>query len=102
MGYYEFHVNGEVVSDRKLDPAPTDISKTVLYTAYDVKDRLRSGLNVLGFVLGTGFAGLPKILLQMNIRYEDGTGEEVYSTYGESWVVSRGPITYNALYDGED
>lgn len=101
-GYYEFHLNGKVYRDKLLDPAPTDISRTVLYSVYDVTEDLRRGKNVVGFVLGTGFAGLPKILLQMNIDYSDGSRQEVFSTYGESWCVSRGPIVYNALYDGED
>ena len=101
-GYYEFHLNGKVIGEKVLDPASTDTSKTVLYSVYDVTQELRSGKNVMGFVLGTGFAGFPRILFQMNIEYADGSVQEVFSTYGESWVVSRGPIVYNALYDGED
>lgn len=101
VGYYEFHLNGKIIGGKKLDPATTDTSKTVLYSAYDITGDLRRGDNVLGFVLGTGFGGLPKILLQVNILYADGTKEEIFSTYGESWCVSRGPILYNALYDGE-
>ena len=36
VGYYEFHLNGQIIGEKKLDPAPTDCSKTVLYTAYAV------------------------------------------------------------------
>lgn len=102
VGYYEFHLNGSIVGDKKLDPAPTDYSKTVLYTVYDITSAVRRGGNALGFILGTGFAGQPKILLQMNIEYVDGERQEIYTEYGTSWCVARGPITYNALYDGED
>lgn len=103
MGYYEFHINGSVIGEKKLDPAPTDYSKTVLYSVYDITENLHAGGgNALGVVLGTGFAGLPKILLQINIDYADGSRQEVYTQYGTSWCVARGPITYNALFDGED
>ncbi|MDO5540287.1 MAG: family 78 glycoside hydrolase catalytic domain [Eubacteriales bacterium] len=102
VGYYEFHLNGRIIGEKKLDPAPTDYSKTVLYTAYDITSDICKGGNALGFMLGTGFAGLPKILLQINIDYADGERQEVYTEYGTSWCVARGPITYNALYDGED
>lgn len=102
VGYYEFHLNGQIIGEKKLDPAPTDCSKTVLYTAYDITADVRNGGNALGFILGTGFAGLPKILLQLNIDYADGERQEIYTEYGTSWCVARGPITYNALYDGED
>lgn len=101
-GYYEFHINGQVIGDKKLDPAPTDYSKTVLYTAYDITQNLRTGGNALGVMLGTGFAGHPRILLQINMTYEDGSRQEVYTEYGTSWCVARGPITYNALFDGEN
>lgn len=102
VGYYEFHLNGRIIGEKKLDPATTDTGKTVLYSVYDITSDMRSGANALGFMLGTGFAGLPKILLQLNIDYADGERQEVYTEYGESWCVAKGPVTYNALYDGED
>lgn len=102
VGYYEFHLNGKIIGEKKLDPATTDTGKTVLYSVYDITSDVRNGANAIGFMLGTGFAGLPKILLQMNIDYADGERQQVYTKYGESWCVAKGPITYNALYDGED
>lgn len=102
MGYYEFHLNGYIVGDKKLDPAPTDYSKTILYSVYDITSILKNGGNALGVILGTGFAGHPRILLQINIDYQDGSRQEVFTEYGTSWCVARGPITYNALFDGED
>ena len=55
-----------------------------------------------GFVLGSGFAGFPRILVQINIEFADGHVQQEYTTYGESWVVARGPVTCNSIYDGED
>ena len=101
-GYYEFHMNGGKVGTKILDPAPTDYSKTLLYSTYDITENIRKGGNVVGFVLGTGWAGLPKVLLQLNIEYEDGTIQEEFTDWGIGWCVARGPIVYNSLYDGED
>lgn len=101
-GYYEFHLNGNRIGNKILDPAPTDYSKTVLYSVYDVSDLVRSDENVVGFVLGTGWAGLPKVLLQLNIEYEDGSVQEECTDWGNDWSVCRGPIVYNSIYDGED
>lgn len=101
-GYYELRLNGGKVGDKLLDPGPTDTSKTVLYSAYDVLKTLREGPNVVGIQLGTGWAGAPKALLQLNVRFEDGTSQEVVTDWGIGWCVAAGPITMNSIYDGED
>lgn len=102
VGYYEFHMNGNKIGDKLLDPGATDISKTVFYSAYDVTALLKTGLNVVGIVLGTGWAGQPKAILQLNIEYADGTIQRVVTDWGIGWYVSKGPILYNSIYDGED
>lgn len=78
-GYYEFYLNGRRIGTKVLDPASTDYSKTVLYSAYDVTEEIRADENTVGFMLGTGWAGLPKILLQLNIEYSDGSVQEEYT-----------------------
>ena len=102
LGYYELRLNGSKVGDKLLDPGATDYSKTVLYSAYDVTDALRAGLNTVGIILGTGWAGTPKALFQMNIEFTGGTTQEVFTDWGIGWCVARGPIVYNSIYDGED
>lgn len=102
LGYYELHLNGGKVGDKQLDPGATDYSKTILYSAYDVTDRLHTGLNTIGIILGTGWSGTPKALLQLNIELEDGSVKEVFTDWGIGWCVAKGPIVYNSIYDGED
>lgn len=102
VGYCELRLNGGKVGDKLLDPGATDTSKTVFYSAYDVTKLLRTGLNAVGIVLGTGWAGQPKAILQLNIEYADGTVQRVVTDWGIGWYVSRGPIVYNSIYDGED
>ena len=41
LGYYELRINGHKVGDHVLDPAWTTYDKRVLYTVYDVTERLR-------------------------------------------------------------
>ena len=102
LGYYELSLNGIKAGDRMLDPSPTDIGKTILYSAYDVLPSLRQGVNVIGIHLGTGWPGTPKALFQLYIRLEDGSEMEVFTDWGIDWMVAAGPITYNSIYDGED
>jgi alpha-L-rhamnosidase len=102
LGYYELRLNGSRVGDKLLDPNPADYSKTILYSAYDITEKLTPGLNTVGIILGTGWAGTPKALLQINIEFADGAKKEVCTDWGIGWCVARGPITYNSIYDGED
>lgn len=102
IGYYELRMNGSKVGDKLLDPGATDYSKTLLYSTYDVTDRLKIGLNTVGIILGTGWAGTPRALLQLNIEFADGTMQEVYTDWGIGWCIAKGPIVYNSIYDGED
>jgi len=55
LGYYELRINGHKVGDRVLDPAWTTYDKRVLYTVYDITDRLRPGDNAVGVMLGEGW-----------------------------------------------
>lgn len=103
LGYYELRLNGEKVGDHILDPGATDYSKRVLYFTYDITSMLKSGRNVVGVVLGNGWYGVPKALLQMNIEFEDGAREEVFTRWdwGEGWHISQGPIVKNSIFEGE-
>lgn len=115
LAYYNLYLNGEKVGDRVLDPAFTDYNDRVMYVTYDVTERIRQGVNAIGVELGRGFYGMlspnvwnwhrapwhddPKLLLQLEIEYEDGTVERVVSD--ESWRATEGPTLYDSLYGGE-
>src|SRR5262249_40998282 len=86
-----------------------------LYVTFDVTERVQSGKNALGVVLGNGrfFAprgrttsnmpnyGYPKLLLNLHLDMADGTSREIVSD--ESWRLSTdGPILANNEYDGEE
>ncbi len=109
LGLYELRVNGEKVGDEYLTPGWTYYGKRVQYRTYDVTDRLRAGDNALGAVLGNGWWGStmagnwqdgpPCFLLQLVVRYGDGS-EEAFVT-DDSWRWSPSPISANSLYHGE-
>ncbi len=118
LGLSELYINGRKIRNRVLSPGLTEYPKRSLYVTYDVGEYLKKGSNAVGVILGNGryfsprlthmfdvrlpnpLYGLPKLLLQVEIDYEDGTQEVIVSD--ESWkVTSDGPITENNEYDGE-
>jgi len=118
LGYCELRLNGEAVSDQVLDPAWTSFEHRILYDCYDLTDRLAEGENVLGAMLGNGWfnplpmrmwgrinlrdhlpVGRPRLLVQLNIEYDDGSVQTVASD--GSWRVRPGPILRNSVYLGE-
>ena len=85
------------------------------YNTFDVTAYLQKGTNSIGVILGNGrfFAprlitpaltmnyGYPKMLLQTDIVYEDGTTSQVITD--ENWkLTTHGPIRANSEYDGEE
>ena len=113
LGLFELQVNGRKIGDHVLEPALTEYGKRVDYVTFDVTASLQRGANALGVLLGNGrfFAprlnartltfGYPKLLLQMEIEYDDGSMAEVLSD--EHWkLTTNGPIQANSEYDGEE
>ncbi len=116
LGLYELYLNGKKIGDQVLAPAPTDYRKSVLYNTYDVTENISKGKNVIAAVLGNGrfFTmrqaykpkkinnfGFPKLLLQLEIVYADGTVKTIVSD--DSWKLNAdGPIRTNNEYDGEE
>ncbi|MCJ7647403.1 MAG: glycoside hydrolase family 78 protein [Candidatus Lokiarchaeota archaeon] len=104
IGYYEFHLNGEKVGNKILDPAQTDYHELALYSTFDITDKIEDN-NAIGIILGNGRCielfkyDYPKLILQINLHYEDGSSENVLTD--ESWKVSSGPIQENGMYFGE-
>ena len=104
VGYYQLHINGKKIGDRILDPAQTDYNKLALYSTYDVSMFLQKD-NAIGVILGNGRCvelfgyDFPKLILQLNVHYIDGTSEIIFTD--NSWKISNGPIKENGLYFGE-
>jgi alpha-L-rhamnosidase len=112
-GLYELHLNGQRVGDQVFTPGWTSYNKRLQYQTYDVTRLLSKGGNVVGVVLGDGwyrgnigFSGQRNfygnrlaLLLQIQIKYEDGH-EEIVGT-DSTWKASTGPILLSEIYHGE-
>jgi alpha-L-rhamnosidase len=114
LGFFDLYLNGERVSGDVMDPALSDYAKADYFVTFDVTDQLRAGDNAMGVILGNGrfFApkllaphtttyGFPKLLLQLEIEYADGTKTAVVSD-GHWRLTTEGPIRANNEYDGEE
>jgi alpha-L-rhamnosidase len=104
LGCYELHLNGIKVGDHVLDPGFTNYGKRVLYATYNLRPFVRDGVNCFGIILGNGWYGAPKLLLQAEFEYEDGTCLRVctgHATTQAGWMVGTGPVLENNLYGGE-
>ncbi len=115
LGLSELYLNGKKVGDHVLSPAFAQYNKRDFYVTYDVTRQLRRGPNALGVILGNGrfYAdrsriytgtvnfGFPKLLLNLDIQYTDGSATQIVSD--DSWMLTtNGPILANNDYDGED
>lgn len=116
LGMYELYINGIRIGDQVLAPNPTDYRKTYFTNTHDVTAQIKSGNNAIATVLGNGryftmrqnykpkkhnTFGFPKLLLQLEIEYADGSKKTIISD--ESWKLNvDGPIRTNNEYDGEE
>ena len=111
LGLFELYLNGKKVGDDVLAPALSEYEKRAFYRTYDVTEQLGRGDNAVGVILGNGrffdtrsslrSYGYPKLRLQLNIEYADGTTGEVVSD-GTWKLTTAGPISANNEYDGEE
>jgi len=111
LGLFELYVNGQRIGDDQLAPALSQYDKRAFYVTLDATKQIQHGANAIGVILGNGrfFAprsgmqtfGDPKLLLQFNIEYTDGTTDQIVSD--EQWkLTTAGPIRANNEYDGEE
>lgn len=116
LGYCEAYVNGRRVGRDVLFPSYTVYEKTVEYTVKDVAAMLKKGRNVIGLMLGghwdldeklhakdvysqAFYRGQCMGICQLDLEMEDGSRTVVGSD--ASWQVSRSPITFSSVFDGE-
>lgn len=114
LGHFELSVNGKKVGDHFLDPGWTNYAKHAQYVTFDITDKLKPGVNVLGVMLGNGFYyipgqryrkmtgayGLPKLIAKTVIEYTDGSSDII--TSDGSWRTAPSPIIFSSIFGGED
>ncbi len=115
LGHYELSLNGNKSTDNLLSPGWSKYNRTCLYETLDITKLLEEGPNAVGLALGNGMYhterrnrfskfqgtfGPLRAYGQIELEYGDGTREFIPTDV--SWRVSRGPVTYNDVYGGED
>ncbi|MDA3924368.1 MAG: family 78 glycoside hydrolase catalytic domain [Kiritimatiellae bacterium] len=114
LGFYEASLNGRKIGCKVLDPIPTKYDKRVLYSTYDMTDMLKKGKNTLNVLLGHGWYDMrsvsvwnfdnapwrdfPRMIAQLEIKYEDGSRAYVFSD--QSWRQVKSPIGYDCIREG--
>jgi alpha-L-rhamnosidase len=112
LGVYECSLNGETTGDNVFTPGWTDYRKRIQYQVYDVAHLLHEGENVLGSILGdgwaVGFIGLgnrqfyadrPALLAQLEITLAD--GQQLTIVSDGSWKHQYGPVLESDMFMGE-
>lgn len=114
FGLYHLEMNGKKVGQELFAPYCNAYDAWVQYQTYDVTEYLVHGENVLGVLLGNGWAKGPfgtfgdmntpyvkdfMVLGELRITYTDGTTEVIGTD--ESWKCHRSHIIEDSIYDGE-
>ena len=115
VGYYEARINGRKVGRKVLDPTPTDYTKRIYYSTYDVADMIRAGENEICTLLGNGlynvqseaawnfnkapWRGPPRGIAALEMSFADGSTCRVVTD--SSWRVVASPVAFNDFREGE-
>ncbi|MFN2203479.1 MAG: glycoside hydrolase family 78 protein [Caldilineaceae bacterium] len=112
LGLYECSINGQVVGDEVFAPGWTDYRKRIQYMVYDVTELLASGENVIGAVLGDGWAAgyvgmitrqqyvqQPQFFAQLEVTLPNDNRITICSD--GDWMHQFGPLLENDLLMGE-
>jgi len=112
LGLYECSLNGRPVGEDVFTPGWTDYRKRTQYQVYDVASLLRQGENVIGAILGDGWAvghigwhhrqqyfDRPRLLAQLEITMVD--DHVITIATDRSWKYQFGPLLENDLIMGE-
>lgn len=98
IGYHELSINGRKVGKNVLDPATSDYSKRVYYSTFDVTDFVDKD-NVMLISVAPGWYGVPKLRLQLDLTFADGTTRRITSS--DIRRVTTGPTVRSGILDGE-
>ncbi len=112
LGLYQLFLNGQKVSADLFTPGWTSYKNRIQYQTYDVTAMIQPK-NSLGAIVGDGwyrgnigwgnqngyYGSKLALLAQLQLNYTDGTSETIGSD--ASWKVTRGPIIFSDIYNGE-
>lgn len=114
LGFYRLWINGQEITKGLLAPYISNPDHYCYYDTYDVRERLHTGENVIGILLGNGFMNpfggavwdfdkadwkdAPKAALELKVQGED---QELVIEADEAFKVHPSPIVFDELRMGE-
>lgn len=117
LGLYHLEVNGQKVGEEYLAPGCTSVDRLVQIYTYDITDLLANGGNVIGVMMGNGWAKgrfgassryhryqtpfIDRYLLKAELRLSMNDDSETIVTTDESWKCAPAPVIADSIYDGE-
>ena len=117
LGLYHLEVNGKKVGNEYLAPGCTSVDRLVQIYTYDITEMLNDGGNVLGVMMGNGWAKgrfggssryhrnqtpfIDRYLLKAELRLTFDDGSENVITTDKSWKCAPSPVVADSIYDGE-
>ena len=115
LGYYEVYINGENITKGYLAPYRSNIDDYVYYDKYDIREKLKTGKNTLGIILGNGiknapgafiwdfekarFRGAPETAFSIKLDY--GCEEKQLIVSDNETLTAPSPIIFDDLHFGE-
>lgn len=114
LGLYLPEINGQRASNDYLAPGCTAADRWVQIYTYDVTTLLKEGENVLGVLLGNGWAKgwygcnpthhhpyVDKFLLKAELHLELADGSKQLLVTDNTWKCTPSPILEDSIYNGE-
>ena len=117
LGLYHLEVNGQKVGSDYLAPGCTSVDRLVQIYTYDITDMLINGENVLGVMMGNGWAKgrfgassryhrnqtpfIDRYLLKGELRLTFSDGSEQVIFTDDTWKCAPSPMIADSIYDGE-
>ncbi len=111
LGFYDLFLNGERITKGYLAPYISNPDHIVYYDSYDLTDKLVTGENVIGVVLGNGLQN-PMTLSwdfwkaahtsspKMALAFEAVCGDEKVEFDATTFKCTDSPITFDSLHFG--
>ncbi len=102
LGYHEVYINGVKVGDRVMQPAVSQLNKTVLQVGYNIKEYLREDDNEIMLWIGQGWGrvyGTPAVV-QAEIKTfdEKGMPQSPFLTTDTTWEASPSGYSYTGSW----
>ena len=117
LGVFTMRLNGQSVTDNKLEPGESEYEKTLLYSTYDVTPLLHQGANTLLAQVSGGIYdvqtlsgrfskgeiknhGTQALLAELHIDYSDGSHDTLRTD--TTWHCAPSPTLGSNWWGGED